>query len=83
MIELTSQQLDELDRSEDSPPQVLNPRTQERFVLVRTDDYAKLKETDYDDSPWTREEMAAMAWHVGRSHGWEEDTDYDHIPDKS
>lgn len=37
MIELTEEQRRELDR--ESPSRVVNPRTQERFVLIREDVY--------------------------------------------
>ena len=36
----------------------MNPRTKETFVLLRVDEYERLTE-DYDDSPWTREELEA------------------------
>jgi hypothetical protein len=27
---------------------------------------------DYDDSPWTREELEAQAWELSESAGWED-----------
>jgi hypothetical protein len=81
VIELTEQQSNALEHAADAPPRVVDPRTHETFVLLRTAEYEKLLD-EYDDSPWTREEMLAMAWHVGKSHGWEEDTDYDDLPEK-
>ena len=80
MIELTDQQADALEHLETTPPQVLNPRTNETFVLVRADEYARLKESEYDDSPWTREELEAAAWHVTDHSDWDE---YDDAPEKS
>jgi hypothetical protein len=66
MIELTEQQLRALETSDATPPRVVNPRTQETFVLLRVDEYERLKEEKYDDSPWTREELQALAWEVGK-----------------
>ncbi len=39
MIELTDQQILAIGNSESALPRVLNPRTQETFVLVRMDEY--------------------------------------------
>ena len=57
MIELTEQQLHALENPETTPPCVVNPRTKETFVLLRLAEYKRLKEEEYDDSPWTREEL--------------------------
>ena len=37
---------------------------------------------DYDDSPWTSEELLALAWEIGKHAGWEEMDEYDSFPDK-
>jgi hypothetical protein len=34
----------------------------ETFVLLRVAEYERLREQEYDDSPWTREELEALAW---------------------
>ena len=52
-----------------APPRVVNPRTRETFVLLRSDEYARLT-AEYDDSPWAREER------VNRED-WDE---YDDLP---
>jgi len=80
MIELTEQQAQALESAEASPPRVVNPRTRETFVLLRVDEYERLKGQEYDDSPWTREELEALAWKVAEHTGWEE---YDDDPEKS
>jgi hypothetical protein len=80
MIELTEQQMQALENPEATPPRVVNPRTKETFVLLRVDEYERLKEQEYDDSPWTREELQALAWETGEHTGWEE---YDEVPEKS
>ena len=79
MIELTEQQMLALERPESTPPLVVNPRTKETFVLLRVDEYERLKEDEYDDSPWTREELQTLAWEVAERTGWEE---YDDAPEK-
>src|SRR5262249_60662780 len=72
MIELTDQQIQALEHPEATPPRVVNPRTKETFVLLRVDEYQRLKEGEYDDSPWTREELQALAWEAGKQLGWDE-----------
>jgi hypothetical protein len=79
MIELTEQQIEALEHAEATPPRVVNPRTTETFVLLRIDEYDRLMEDEYDDSPWSREELQAMAWDVAERTGWDE---YDDVPEK-
>ena len=80
MIELTEQQLHALENPDATPPRVVNPRTKETFVLLRVDEYERLKEDEYDDSPWTREELQALAWERLKHEDWEEYND--HLPEK-
>ena len=47
-----------------------------------TDEYKRLKDDEYDDSPWTREELQALAWEAGKRAGWEGMDEYDEIPEK-
>jgi PHD/YefM family antitoxin component YafN of YafNO toxin-antitoxin module len=75
MIELTEQQLQALQSPDAAPPRVVNPRTKETFVLLRVEEYERLKEQAYDDSPWTREELQALAWETGERSGWDEYAD--------
>ena len=79
MIELTEQQMQALEKAEVTPPRIVNPRTKEAFVLLRIEEYERLKEEEYDDSPWTREELQAQAWEVAERTEWEE---YDDAPEK-
>jgi hypothetical protein len=53
------------------------------FVLLRVDEYKRLKEDEYDDSPLTREEIQALAWEAGGRGDWEEMDEYDDVPEKS
>jgi alpha-D-ribose 1-methylphosphonate 5-phosphate C-P lyase len=69
MIELTEQQMQALENPEATPPRVVHPRTKETFILLRLDEYERLKEQMYDDSPWTREELQALAWEAGKHAG--------------
>ena len=78
MIELTEQQLQALEHPDSTPPRVLNPRTHETFVLLPVDEYNRLTE-EYDDSPWTREELQALAWERIKDEDWNE---YDDLPDQ-
>ncbi len=78
MIELTEQQVQALEQDDATPPCVVNPRTKETFVLLRVDEYERLKDEEYDDSPWTREELEALAWERVKHHEWDE---YDNLPE--
>jgi hypothetical protein len=39
-----------------------------------------MNEDEYDDSPWTREELEALAWEAGKHLGWEDTDEYDDAP---
>jgi hypothetical protein len=82
MIELTDQQIQALENSEATPPRIVNPRTKETFILVSVEEYQRLKEDAYDDSPWTREELQALAWEAGKHANWEDMEEYDDVPEK-
>jgi hypothetical protein len=78
MIEMTEQQMQSLENPDAVPPRIVNPRTNETFVLIRVEEYERLKE-EYDDSPWTREELQALAWERVKHEDWDE---YDDPPEK-
>lgn len=82
MIELTEQQMQALEDPVATPPHVVHPRSQETFVLLRVDEYERLKAEQYDDSPWTSEERHALAWEAGKHAGWEDMDEYDDLPEK-
>ena len=71
MIELTEEQVRAIEDPKAGVPRLVNPRTKEAFVLLRVDEYKRLTADAYDDSPWTREELQALAWEVGRRGAWE------------
>ena len=79
MIELTEQQMQAVEGT--VPPQVVHPRSQELFVLLRAEEYERLKDVQYDDSPWTSEERMALAWEAGQRAGWDDMDEYDAIPE--
>jgi hypothetical protein len=83
MIELTEQQIKAVTQAAAGPPRIVNPHTNETFVLLRAEEYDRLKAAEYDDSPWTREELHALAWEAGKEAGWEEMDEYDDVPEKS
>lgn len=72
-IELTDDQVQALSQPHPNPPQLINPHTREAFVLLRIDQYKKLTEDVYDDSPLTREELEASAWQAAERGGWDGD----------
>jgi hypothetical protein len=82
MIELTEEQLRALEHPDTTPPRLVNPRTKEAFVLLPVEEYERLKTEEYDDSPWTREELQALAWEAGKQAGWEDMDEYDEIPER-
>jgi PHD/YefM family antitoxin component YafN of YafNO toxin-antitoxin module len=83
MIELTEEQLQALEHADATPPRLVNPRTKEAFVLLRVAEYDRMKEEAYDDSPWTKEELHALAWEAGKQAGWDDMDEYDDLPEKS
>lgn len=82
MIELTDKQLQSLADTRGSPARAVNPRTNETFVLLRVEEYERLRVDAYDDGPWTAEERHALAWEAGRHAGWDDMDEYDSLPEK-
>jgi hypothetical protein len=82
MIQLTEQQVQALAASGETPPTVVDPKTQTTYVLIRKDLYEQLAAEEYDDSPWTAEERDALAWEAGKHAGWEDMDEYDDDPEK-
>ena len=55
-IQLTQEQAQSLRKPNGVPTRVVNPVTQEAFVLLSLAEYERLTDEEYDDSPWTDEE---------------------------
>ena len=81
MIELTEQQMQPIEDFNAGSPRLVNPRTNEMFVLLRVDEYERLINEEYDDSPWTRAELEALAWDVGKSAEWDDINEGDDAPE--
>ncbi len=64
------------------PPLARNPLTKETFVLLTLEAHERLRAEEYDDSPWTRDEVQALAWEAGKGIGWEDMDEYDQLPEK-
>ena len=74
MVELTEEQLRALAGPAAGPLRLIDPRTREAFVLLRVQEYERLKaerEEPYDDSPWGRDELQSLAWETAERAGWE------------
>jgi len=63
MIELTEQQREALNEHPGEPLRLVDPATQQTFVLIAADRYQQL--LDYDGSQWTDEEMDRLAEEAG------------------
>ena len=73
MIELSEEQIQALASQEEFPPRVINPRTNETFVSSQlAKAYELLKDPDYDASPWTGEELEALASEIAEGTDWAE-----------
>jgi hypothetical protein len=63
MIGLTEQQREALKQHPGEPLRLVDPVTQQTFVLIAADRYHQL--LDYDESPWTDEELDRLAAEAG------------------
>jgi hypothetical protein len=68
MIELTEEQRQELDRPE--PARARDPKTNETYVLVRTEVYDRLKGLLYDDSEFPISEAYPLMDQAAAQAGW-------------
>ncbi len=76
-IELTEDQMQALSQPHPNPPQLVDPHTNEAFVLLHVNQYKKLTEELYDDRPWTREELQSVAWQTAERSRLADDDDGD------
>ena len=77
MLEL-SESLQTAVEQQTEPVEVIDPRTQVRYLLVRAEVFDHLQELAYDDSPWTEDEKTLLAVESGQELGWDEMAEYDH-----
>jgi hypothetical protein len=54
-----------------TPLEIINPRTNEHFVLIRADFYERIKSLLEYDEP-TAEEQTALIQEIAKSAGWED-----------
>jgi hypothetical protein len=62
MIELSAEQRQAIEQHMGQPLRLVDPASQQTFVLLPSDVYDRL--TGYDDEPWTDEERDALAAEV-------------------
>jgi hypothetical protein len=71
VVELPDTLRDAVRATQPGPLRLVDPTTNETFVLLRAEDYQRLKESEYDASPWTTEEMDLLAQEAADHLGWE------------
>ncbi len=71
MIELTDEQRSATMAQPDEPIRLVDPVTRQALVLLRAEEYDRLRKGEYDDGPWTDEEMDLLAAEDADSLGWE------------
>jgi hypothetical protein len=77
MIELTEELRREVRAAGEAPVRLSDPESNREYVLLPADVYERLQALDYDDSPWTDEEMDALALEAGEHAGWDDMGEYD------
>lgn len=71
MIELDETLRAALQNQPTLPIRIVDSVSRQEFVLLRAEDYDRLIEEAYDDSPWTDEEMDLLAAENADMLGWE------------
>ncbi len=70
MLELNESLQQALAAQPIEPLLVVDPRTQQTYVLVRADIYERLKGLDYDDSEFSCQESYPLMDEVASREGW-------------
>ncbi len=80
-IELTEQQQQQLDNQADQPPRVINPRTHERYVLLKEEVFEKVRDL-FDGGRLTEDERRVILQGVWKRAGWDDPAmdDYAALP---
>lgn len=71
MVELPDNLREAVRTAPPGPLRLVDPKTNETYVLLRDEEYQRLKESEYDASPWTTEEMDLLAQEAADRLGWE------------
>jgi hypothetical protein len=69
-VDLTEPLQVALDASGEEPLRLIDPRTNESYVLVKAETYERLKALLYDDGPPSEEEMRRQLAASGERAGW-------------
>ena len=69
MIELTHEQQQALANPN---PVMIDPRTQEAYVLVRKDTFDRMKGLLYDDGDLTHDDLRQLLARSAQANGWNE-----------
>ncbi len=69
MIELTEEMRKAVREQTGTPVRLMDPTSQETFVLLRAEEYVRL--THYDESPWTDEERDLLRAEAVDTLGWD------------
>jgi hypothetical protein len=69
MLELTQEQRQAIAGAES--PVILDPETQQSYVLVRKEVFDRIKALLYDDSEWTSDEQLRLLAESGKRAGWD------------
>ena len=73
MIELTSEQSNAMARDSETPPRVLDPNTQTKYVLVREDLYDRVRRLfESDDDQQFVQDMTPHVMEVFGKDGWDD-----------
>lgn len=76
MTVLTDELRLRLEAAGNEPLRLIDPMSHREYVVIRADLYDRLKGLLYDDSPWTDEELDALAAEQAELLGWEGMEDY-------
>ena len=71
MIELTEQQEQALSKEPETPMRMVNPRTMERYVLLREDVYEKARSV-FEGERLTEDERRVILQGVWKRAGWDD-----------
>ena len=71
MISLNDEQRKAVLSHPGEPLRLVDPATHQTFVLVPAEEFERLNQGAYDSTPWTEEEMDALASEDADALGWD------------